>query len=43
MLPSSKGISLGIEQWEELMKVSEDVNRELGQVAGVKGSKKVKK
>lgn len=30
MLPSKKGISLAIEQWEELKKVVEDVDREIG-------------
>ena len=43
MLPSKKGISLSLEQWEELKKVVADIDKELVATAGVKGSKKVKR
>lgn len=43
MLPSTKGISLPIEQWNNLKLVVKDIDNELDKVDGSKGNKKVKR
>ena len=43
MLPSTKGISLPVEQWNNLKLVVKDIDNELDKVDGSKGNKKVKR